>query len=873
MTRPVARLLLALCATSFLAACGGDDDGDNGGDNSSSTSSSTSSASSSTSSSASSSLTSIDGITLATGHALAALPEAKAPFFNIADYGAVSGGAALTNQKAIDDAITAAANAGGGTVIVPAGDFKTYTIHLKSNVNLHLQAANSILRAAVQGTGAGQDGGFYDAPELNLFVGLQDHGHSHWANSLIYGVDVRNVTISGPGLIDGSYIDGSGATVNVLSGNDPSEVTTRTATGTAGGANKAIALKNVDNVVMRDFRIKNGGHFAIIGTGVIGWTMDNLIIDTNRDALDVDASQDVTIRNSVFNSLTDDAIVLKASFGLGRYLPTRNVLIENCTVSGYDAGSVLDGAYSTQKLVATDRDGPTARIKLGTEGTTGFERVTVRNVTFDRSRGFALESVDGAELVDIVLTDATMKNVSSSPIFIRLGDRGRAPITGNSASEATSPTDTVRLDDRGWVLPNLTAKYGNWPAVRYIPSYDKTADAPIGGASTPFKIVSPTAPTKLNPNSVQPNDPLYANAVGVGFARVRNISISNVKITDVDPRYPILIAGLVDHPIENVKIRNVSVEYRGGLGLQHAVEQRQLNQTWSYTGYQAAAATQSLPWLANTFFSKNEALLPRISWNASANGGAGAWQDDPYNIPEMPREYPEPSLFGILPAYGLYARHVTGLTVSDVSFTLKTSDTRAPVVLDDVADASFTGFTAPTATGVPSFVRVTHTKKREADREYVPNQPYKTTTVSNVSLPAGAQVADVTVDRPAPGTPADTLYSAPTAPSATAPYSYAVADASYPFPLTVHRPHFDSLGKPSVAEGQALQFTVNAKSPGGSALSYSVSGLPGGASFDAGTRSFNWTPASGQAGSYTVRFVVDDGVIPEAKDVTITVTR
>ncbi|MGC3965673.1 MAG: glycosyl hydrolase family 28-related protein [Rhodocyclaceae bacterium] len=215
-----------------------------------------------------------------------ALPAIKAPFLNIKDFGAVSGGAALINQKAINDAIDAAAAAGGGTVIVPSGDYRSYSIRLKSKVGIHLESADSIIRAAVQGTGAGQDGGFYDAPEVNLFVGLQDQGHSHWANSLIYGIDVQDVTISGPGLIDGSYLN-NGTIVNVLSGNDPSEVSTRTASGTAAGANKAIALKNATNVVFRDFRMKNGGHFAIIGTGVVGWTMDNMVVDTNRDALDV----------------------------------------------------------------------------------------------------------------------------------------------------------------------------------------------------------------------------------------------------------------------------------------------------------------------------------------------------------------------------------------------------------------------------------------------------------------------------------------------------------------------------------------------------------------------------------------------------------
>lgn len=810
-------------------------------------------------------------IPLATGSGVTTLPDPQGPFFDITVFGAVSNGPAVQNQTAINNAIDAAAAMGGGTVVIPEGDYKTYTIRLKSNVGLHLASPGSIIRAAIHGTGPNADGGFYDAPEVNLFVGLQDHGHSHWANSLIYGVNVENVMISGPGLIDGGRFNAQGFIQNVLSGNDPAEVSVRTNAGNAAGGNKAIALKNSKDIIFRDFTIKNGGHFGIIGTGVIGWTVDNIIVDTNRDAYNIDASQNVTVRNSVFNSLTDDAIVLKASFGLGVMLPTQNVLIENCVVSGYDAGSVIDGVYSQEELVATDRDGPTARVKFGTEGTTGFNTVTIRNVTFDRSRGFALEAVDGAELRDVVMTDVRMRNVSSSPIFIRLGDRGRTPVTGNSASETVNQPNNVRLDDTAWVLPNLTEKYGSYPAVRYVPSYSMNTSAPIGGG-TNVQIVNQVNPTRLNPNSINPGNPLFANAVGAGFASVRNISISNVTIENVDPRYPVLLAGLVDQPIENVYLGNITIEYRGGLTMDHAVEQRQLNQNWTYSSYQSAPANQSIPWLTNTFFAANEALLPRISWDPAINGGVGGWVPDPYNIPEMPRRYPEPTLFGVLPAYGIYARHVKGLTIENVTIRNKVEDGRPAVVLDDVSDAVFQEFVADVKPGVPAFVKVTNTKKRDPVREYVKDFPYKTTTVTNVVVPPGMEVQDVVVDRPAPGTPPDTLYGYPTAPSASAPYAFAIPNASYPLPLTVHRPFFEVISDKSIKEARPLQFVVRAKSVApGMDLEYSATGLPEGATFDPGTRTFAWTPKYGQAGVYTTRFVVDDGVIPEHKAIEIKV--
>jgi len=814
-----------------------------------------------------------DAVKVATGSGVLVLPKPKGPMFDITKYGAVADGPAVKNTEAINAAIDAAAAAGGGTVVVPAGTFKTYSIRLKSNVGLHFASADSVIRAAVSGTGKGQDGGNYDAPEKNLFVGLQDGGHSHWANSLIYGIGVSHVMISGPGLIDGSYKDANGVTVDVLSSGDGREGPTRASAGPAGGANKAIGLMNSSDIIFSGFRVKNGGHFAILGTGVDRWTIDGIVVDTDRDAIDIDTVQNMTVRNSVFNSLNDDALVMKGSFALGKYQASKNLLFEKDTVSGYDPGSVLDKVYSTERRIASDRDGPTGRVKFGTEGTNGLDTVTIRNVTFDRSRGFCLESVDGAELKNILFTDIKMKHISSSPIFLYIGDRGRAPVTGTNTGDEVSPANNVRLNDTGWILPNVPSVYGSYPPVRYVPSYDKTAQVPIGGASRAFSIVNPNAPARLNAHSIKPDDPAYANAVGVGFAVIKNVVIRNVVVEDADPRYPILLSGLVGHPVENVSLTNVTVQYRGGLTMEHAVEQRQLTDNFAMTPYQGAPGSQGLPWLVNTFFSKNEALLPRVSWDATADGGKGAWADDPYNVPEMPREYPEPSVLGILPAYGLYARHVKGVRLSGVTLQYEVEDKRPAVVLDDVDGATFTGLKVTTAAGVPAIVKVTNTRKRESELEYIKETPYRTTEVTGLVAPPALTVQSVTVDRPSPGTPPDSLYANPTAPSAAHPYAYAVADAKYPRPVTVYRPGFDAVAAKSAAVGEALQFTVAARSPvAGTTLTYSATGLPAGASFDPATKMFAWTPTARQVGAHEVTFVVNDGVLPVSMPVSIKVT-
>ncbi len=248
-----------------------------------------------------------------------------------------------------------------------------------------------------------------------------------------------------------------------------------------------------------------------------------------------------------------------------------------------------------------------------------------------------------------------------------------------------------------------------------------------------------------------------------------------------------LIAGLVGHPVQNVSISNVSVEYRGGLKLQDAIDQRQITLQHQYTAYQAEPATESITGMVNgSSADHNEELLPRISWDPQANGGMGAWINDPYNVPAAPREYPEPSMFGILPAYGLYAHHVQGLTVRNVQLTYGVEDERPPVVLDDVRHSRFAAFSAMAKVGTPDFVMVTNTRKREAEREFVLNQPYHLTTMRNIKLSPGMTRQSVTILRPSPGTPPDDLYQYPTVPDAAHPYAYAVPNGSYQLLPTIH---------------------------------------------------------------------------------------
>jgi hypothetical protein len=84
--------------------------------------------------------------------------------------------------------------------------------------------------------------------------------------------------------------------------------------------------------------------------------------------------------------------------------------------------------------------------------------------------------------------------------------------------------------------------------------------------------------------------------------------------------------------------------------------------------------------------------------------GGGTKADAAIEPPELERAYPEPSMFGTIPAYGLYARHVKGLTLRDVVVSFEKKDERPAVVLNDVADAFLDHVKAQLSPGVPLLV-------------------------------------------------------------------------------------------------------------------------------------------------------------------------
>lgn len=447
---------------------------------------------------------------------IAPVPAAgTSSIYDVRTYGATGNGTTI-DSPAINKAIEAAAAAGGGTVLFPAGTYASYSIRLKSNIALYLEQGSTILAASTSLEGI--TGGYDPAGPRQPWESYQDYGHNHWHNSLIWGEGISNFAILGPGLIWGK-----GLSRGISEKNLPQAEK-------SGAGNKAIALKNCHNVILRDFSILAGGHFGILATGVDNLTIDNLKIDTNRDGMDIDCCRNVRVSNCSVNSPWDDGICPKSSFALGYARATENVTITNCYVTGdFQLGTMLDGTFK-RFGPGSKVSSPTGRIKCGTESNGGFKNITISNCVFESCRGFALETVDGALLEDVTFVGITMRDIRNSPIFLRLGTRMRGP--------QGTPVGTLKRI----IMSNITSYGANakLPSIisgvpgHYVEDI-KINDAyfhQLGGGTTEMANLQP--PEK---EDAYPEPRMFGTLPAQGFfvRHVKNIEFGNIEIATETP--------------------------------------------------------------------------------------------------------------------------------------------------------------------------------------------------------------------------------------------------------------------------------------------------------------------------------------------------
>jgi hypothetical protein len=307
-------------------------------------------------------------------------------FFSVKSYGATGD----KSQKAtsfIQKAIDACATAGGGTVYFPAGEYLSGQINLKSNVTIELEAG-AVLYAS------------QDAKDFTITENYIADNQAKTPNKtyLIYGDNLKNITIKGKGTIDGQArhtwedlrsVDGfiqQETEIARKSGIEMKRAYVQEPKVRLVYLNNITNL-HVENITLQhspDWTLHIGGSSHVVIRGIK--VFSSLTHGANADGIDIDGGKNIHISDCTVET-GDDAICLKTTYNEGKPVPLENVTVTNCT------------------LTATS-----CALKLGTESYADFKNILFNNCVITNSnRGIGIFVRDGANVSNVIFSNLTIE--------------------------------------------------------------------------------------------------------------------------------------------------------------------------------------------------------------------------------------------------------------------------------------------------------------------------------------------------------------------------------------------------------------------------------------------------------------------------------
>ncbi|WP_186755996.1 glycoside hydrolase family 28 protein [Echinicola salinicaeni] len=269
----------------------------------------------------------------------------------ITDFGAEKGDKMAISQ-AIASAISEANNNGGGTVVIPKGEWLTGKVHLKNNVNLHLEKGAILLFSG--------DPKDYLPAVQTTWEGMECFNYS----PLIYAFGCENIAITGEGTLKAEMETWEKwfarpkphmESLKLLYEQAAKDVAVKDrqfVNDTANFRPQFIQFNRCKNVLLEGVKIRNSPFWVIhpfMSKNVVIRKVDVYAHGHNNDGVDPEMSQNILIEDCVFDQ-GDDAIAVKAGRNQDAWrlnMPTKNVVIRNCLIkNGHQLlaiGSELSG--------------------------------------------------------------------------------------------------------------------------------------------------------------------------------------------------------------------------------------------------------------------------------------------------------------------------------------------------------------------------------------------------------------------------------------------------------------------------------------------------------------------------------------------------